>query len=251
MRVPSIAAIVTFAVALCAAPSAQAVVREIGVPEPFPLAGCPDDCQAVGQVSGFQQRIGDFTHPFRSNRQGHVVAFTIRLGMPNAEQMQFFQNFFGGPPSARLSILRPKKGKHRYKLIRQSEIFQLASYLGSAPSFALERRLKVLPRDLIGLTVPTWVPAFTVGLGERYAWRSSRPRSVCDATTAEPSAQQTKGSLRTYGCFYRDARLLYSATFVPTPTPTTGQGEQRNRRTDGSGAPAGSTDTRTGGARPH
>jgi hypothetical protein len=217
----SLAAIATFAAALCAAPSAHAVVREIGVPEPFPLAGCPDDCQAVGQVSGFQQRIGTSTHPFRSNRQGHVVAFTIRLGQPNADQMQFFQNFFGGPPSARLSILRPK-GKRSYKLIRQSEVFQLAQYLGSTPSFALERRLKVLPRDTIALTVPTWVPAFAVGLGDQYAWRSSRPRSVCDATTSEPSAQQTKGSRRTYGCFYRDARLLYSATFVPTPTPTTG-----------------------------
>ena len=102
MSLRSLAAIVTFVAAFGAAPSASAVVREIGTPEPFQNAGCPDNCQAVGQVSGFQKQIGEFRNPFRSNREGHVVAFTIRLGSPNAEQMQFFQNFFGGPPSARL-----------------------------------------------------------------------------------------------------------------------------------------------------
>jgi hypothetical protein len=249
MSLPRIAAIVTFLVALGAAPPAHAVVRELGVPEPFPVAGCPDNCQAVGQVSGFQQQIGATKAPYRSGRPGKIVAFTIRLGRPNAEQTQFFQNFFGGPPSARLSVLR-SEGKRRHTLVGQSEVFQLGAYLGSTPSFALARPLTVQRGYKIALTVPTWVPAFTVGLGDQYAWRSSRPKSVCDATTSEPSAQQTRGSLRTYGCFYRDARLLYSATFVPTPSPTTGEEQARSRGADGSGASSGSTDTRTGGTRP-
>jgi hypothetical protein len=35
------------------------------------------------------------------------------------------------------------------------------------------------------------------------------------------AAQQTKNSVRPYGCLYRTARLLYSVTYIPDPQPTT------------------------------
>jgi hypothetical protein len=210
--------------ALAAAPSAHAVVRELGLEQPFPLASCPDNCQAIGQVTGYQVQVGEARNPFRSNREGKVVAFTVRLGKPNQEQIQFFSGLFGGPPRARLSVLRPAKLKRRHRLTGQSEVFDLAPYYGSTPTFALQRPLTVQPGYVVALTVPTWAPVFAVGLGQDQAWRSSRAATACD-DVSQPAAQQSLGSLRIYGCFYRTARLLYSATFIPKPTPTTGQPE--------------------------
>ena len=69
---------------------------------------------------------------------------------------------------------------------------------------------------------PTWAPAFGVGLGETEAWRSSRDGRRCD-DVSQTAAQQRRTSLRTYGCLYRTARLLYSVSFVPEPRPVAEQ----------------------------
>jgi hypothetical protein len=99
-------------------------------------------------------------------------------------------------------------------------VFDLAPYFGSSPSFVLRRPLFVRRNDVLALTVPTWVPAFAVGLGQDQTWRSSRARGACD-DVSQRVAHQTIQSLRIYGCFYRTARLLYSATFVQKPRATT------------------------------
>jgi hypothetical protein len=202
-------------------------IREIGgYPQlPFPKAGCPSNCQAVGHVSGYQVQIGSAKNPYMVNRNGKIVAFTIRLGKPDAQQTQFFTNLFGGAPQARLSLLkkprRDKKMTNDLKLLAQSEVFDLANYLGSSPTFALDKPLVVQAGSIVALTVPTWAPAFAINLGADQAWRSSRPKNDCNGTSQV--AQQTTGSVRSYDCFYRTARLLYSATFVPDPKPTTKQ----------------------------
>jgi hypothetical protein len=200
---------------------AEAVVREIGVPpdQPLPVPTCPENCQAVVQATGYQVQLGNTRNPFRVNRAGRVVAFTIRLGKPDAEQRSFFENTFGGRAQARLAVLKPARTARRHRLLQQSEVFQLTPYFGSSPTFALDRPLTIEPGNVIALTTPTYAPAFAVGLGEDIAWRSSRPANDCNEFQI-PSAQQTLRSLRTYQCFYRTARLLYSATFVPNPTPT-------------------------------
>jgi hypothetical protein len=61
------------------------------------------------------------------------------------------------------------------------------------------------------------VPAFAVNQPADVAWRFSRQN--CD-DAQEPAAQQTLKSLRTYACFKRTARPVYSVTFIPDPTPT-------------------------------
>jgi hypothetical protein len=218
-----------FALLLLAAGSAHGAnrIREIGgYPQlPFPKAGCPSNCQAVGHVSGYQVQIGSAKNPYMVNRNGKIVAFTIRLGKPDAQQTQFFTNLFGGAPQARLSLLkkprRDKKMTNDLKLLAQSEVFDLANYLGSSPTFALDKPLVVQAGSIVALTVPTWAPAFAINLGADQAWRSSRPKNDCNGTSQV--AQQTTGSVRSYDCFYRTARLLYSATFVPDPKPTTKQ----------------------------
>jgi hypothetical protein len=218
-----------FALLLLAAGSAHGAnrIREIGgYPQlPFPKAGCPSNCQAVGHVSGYQVQIGSAKNPYMVNRNGKIVAFTIRLGTPDAQQTQFFTNLFGGAPQARLSLLkkprRDKKMTNDLKLLAQSEVFDLANYLGSSPTFALDKPLVVQAGSIVALTVPTWAPAFAINLGADQAWRSSRPKNDCNGTSQV--AQQTTGSVRSYDCFYRTARLLYSATFIPDPKPTTKQ----------------------------
>jgi hypothetical protein len=208
--------------ALAATPAAaSAAPREVGQPEPFPAASCPENCQAVAQVSGYNVEIGKSKNTFRINRPGRVVAFTIKLGEPNAEQLEYFKNTFGAVSQARVSILKPARTKQRHRLMRQSELFNLEPYFGTTPTFALDRSLRVEKGNIIAVTVPTWAPAFAHGLSNEFAWRSSHHDEDCTSATPPPAAQMSVNSLRIYGCFYRTARLLYSVSYVLDPTPKT------------------------------
>ena len=73
--------------------------------------------------------------------------------------------------------------------------------------------------------------AFGARAGRDNSWLSSFHK-VPTATAAEGgpcgartltqrATQRTIGGTRRYECRYRNARLLYSATFVPDPKPTT------------------------------
>ena len=209
-------------------------LREVGgYPElPFPKAGCPADCQAVGHVTGYQVQVGSAKNPYLIHRPGKIVAFTIRLGKPDAEQTTFFTNLFGGQPQARLTLLKkPEKDKkmtNDLQVVGQSELIELGDYLGSSPTFALDKPLVVPKETILALTVPTWVPSFTINLGADQAWRSSRAKDDCNGTSQ--SAQQRDKSTHSYDCFYRTARLLYSATYIPDPKPTKRAATTGNRR---------------------
>jgi hypothetical protein len=235
--------------ALVAAAPAHAEVRELGVTAEAPLAdpSCPADCQAIGRVSGYPVQMGALKNPYLVNESGTVVAFSIKMGKPDAEQTTFFSNLFGGQAQARVSILKPARTKRRHRLLAQSEPVDLTTFFGSTPTFALERPLKVDRRSVIALTVPTWVPAFAVNQPADTAWRFSREN--CD-DAQEPAAQQTLKSLRTYACFKRTARPLYSVTFIPDNRPTNeapAEGETDENRTRASSSHG---DSRTGGVRP-
>jgi hypothetical protein len=164
-------------------------VREVGgYPElPFPKAGCPNDCQAVGHVTGYQVQVGSARNPYIIHRDGKIVAFTIRLGKPDAQQTTFFTNLFGGEPQARISLLKkPKRDKPKtndLQLLGQSELFPLKDYFGSSPTFALSKPLAVQRGSILALTVPTWAPAFTINLPSDQAWRSSRAKDDCNGTS--------------------------------------------------------------------
>ena len=208
--------------AIAAVPAAaSADVREVGQPEPFPAASCPENCQAIAQVSGYNVQIGKSKNTFRINRPGRVVALTLRLGEPNADQLNYFKTTFGAVSQARVSILKPAKTKQRHRLLQQSELFNLEPYFGTTPTFALQKSLPVLKGNIIAITVPTWAPAFAHGLENDNAWRSSHHDEDCTNAMPPPAAQMTLGSLRIFGCFYRTARLLYSVHFVLDPTPKT------------------------------
>jgi hypothetical protein len=190
----------------------------LGSTSTTPDPSCPESpCQAVGSVTGFQVSNSQTKLPFRVPRDGRVKSWTLTLAQPTNTQRSFFNGFFGTPPEARLAILRriPGTNPPRYNLRRQSSVRVLSSFLG-LQTVRFGASLRVRRNDIIGLSVPTWAPAFAEGLPSDNAWRASREPGKCTDTTAvrmgEP--QQRIGRRATYGCLYRTARLLYTATVV-------------------------------------
>jgi hypothetical protein len=216
-------AIATLLSALLVPQAADAKLVELGGKVPPSKVSCPENCQAVGRVTGYQGRGGDAAQPFVIPRQGKIVAFTVRLGNPDANQQQFFNDLYGSPPKVQLSILRRSTKKKTYldhRLIAQSEEFRVDSFFGSAPTFILNKPLQVNAKNIVALTVPTWAPAFAVGLPRSYWWRSSRTKGKCD--NVSQMAQLTKlQSKKVFGCTYFTARLYYTATYIPDNKPTT------------------------------
>ena len=182
-------------------------------------------------MTGYQVQIGTAKNPYVIHRAGKIVAFTIRLGKPDAQQTQFFTNLFGGTPQARLTLLKKpktdKKMTNDLRILGQSELFDLTNYLGSTPTFALAKPLAVEAGSTLALTVPTWVPAFAINLGPDQAWRSSRPKNDCNGTSQV--AAQTVGNARSYDCFYRTARLLFTPSGHFQTDDATGQRQQLSR----------------------
>ncbi len=69
------------------------------------------------------------------------------------------------------------------------------------------------------MTVPTWAPAFAINQSADTKWQASRKRGKCNETAdiLAGTPQEAVGSQRAYGCTYKTARLLYSATVVADP----------------------------------
>jgi hypothetical protein len=189
----------------------------LGSTASMPDPSCPESpCQAIGSVTGFQVSTSQGTLPFRVPRDGKVKSWTLTLSQPTSSQRSFFNGFFGTPPEARLAILRrvPGTDPPRYNLRSQGSIKVLSPYLGQTVKFSAS--LPVQQGDIVGLTVPTWAPAFAQGLPSNNAWRASREPGKCvnatDVRQGEP--QQKLGKRATYGCRYSTARLLYTVTVV-------------------------------------
>lgn len=179
---------------------------------------CPaDPCQAIGRVTGFQTTIGKSASPFVAPFDGRIVAWSIKLSLPTDKQRTFFNDFYGGQPSARISILKPiRKRKGAYKLRSQSPVEELNDLMGQTTTFILKTPLTLRRGQIAALTVPTWAPVFAIGLPKGNAWLASRARGKCtDPNDIKAgSGQEVLGTRRNYGCTYTTARLLYSATMI-------------------------------------
>ena len=209
-------------VAACLMPgTASAKVVELGGKIPRAQVSCPTNCQAVGRVTGYQGRGGEVRDPFVIPRAGKIVAFTIRLGEPDANQKQFFEDLYGGPSQVRLSILRrgeKRRSRRNHRLIAQTPAYRLDELFGTAPTFVLDKPIRVTRKNIAAITVPTWAPAFAVGLKRDHWWRSSRQARRCD--NVSQNAQQVRlMSIEVFGCTYFTARLYYTVTYVPDNRP--------------------------------
>ena len=215
-------------VALVALPStASARVVELGAGSTqAATSSCPGNpCRAVYQVTGYQGRSGNLKNPFFIRRDGYLVAFTVTLPELAQNQIDSFNARFGGSPKVRLSTLRrgdTRKTRLNHRLLRQSDVFDVESYLGSSPTFVFKEPLRVKKGNIVALTVPTWVPSLAADLPGGNWWRSSRLKGKCgsDDALAPPSTQETLREIIRYGCTYKRARLLYTATYIPDPRPT-------------------------------
>src|SRR3954452_13669394 len=163
----------------------------LGSTATLPDPSCPESpCQAVGSVTGFQVSTSQGQLPFRVPRDGTVRSWTLTLSQPTSSQRSFFNGFFGTPPEARLAILRRVPGTNppRYALRAQGSIHVLSPYLGQTVKFGAS--LRVRKDDIVGLTVPTWAPAFAQGQPSDDAWRASREAGKCvdsnDVRQGEP-----------------------------------------------------------------
>jgi len=211
--------------------SAGAVPRTQVLGAATPAApSCPNNCQAVGLTTGFQTNITGTKNPFMVPFTGRIVAWSIKTGAPstkpnpqnnNQSDMDFFTKSFGGAPKAGIAVLKPiNKGRGGvYKLKGQSPIEDLSDFLGQTTTFTLTQPLRVKAGQIVALTVPTWAPAFAINQSANTAWAASRSKGKCSSTSdiLNGTAQQDPGSQRTYGCTYKTARLLYSATVVADP----------------------------------
>jgi hypothetical protein len=217
---------VLVAATLVSAPGASARIVELGATADPANPSCPaDPCVAVVRVTGYQGRAaGGPKNPYYIRRNGHIVAFTVNLSAPSAEQTTFFNNNYGSPAQVQLSVMR--KGKTRrtrleHRLVQQTEPFSVDTYFGSSPTFVLEEPLRVKEGNWIALTVPTWAPMLAIDLSGRDWWRSSRARGSCDPPRSlRQFAMDDLREINVFGCTYSGARLLYTATYIPDNRPT-------------------------------
>ena len=214
------------AAALALAPAASARIVELGSVADAVNPSCPGDpCEAAVRVTGLQGRAaGGPKNPYYIRRDGYIVAFTLRLADPTDEQVDFFNDNFGSPAQAGLAVLRKgdtRKTRLNYRLVNQTELFEVDRYFGSSPTFVLDTPLRVKKTNWIAITVPTWAPIFSNNLSKSDWWRSSRAKNSCDPPRSLRQFALTElREVNVFGCTYSGARLLYTATYVPDPRPT-------------------------------
>ncbi|MDX6635691.1 MAG: hypothetical protein QOF06_1894 [Solirubrobacterales bacterium] len=219
------------------ADSAPLRVVVLGKTSETPPASCPGKivggreetpCRVEGRVTGFQSIADGVPRPYEAPFEGKIVAWSITLSKPSTvetktttDEVGFFNDFFGTPSQARIGVLRPIEDSKppQYKLVRQSPIEILNPYFGSTPVFALDHPLTVLKGQVVALTIPTWAPMFAFNISPENTWRGSRLPEHCisreDIQGGHP--HQGVGKIKTYGCYYSEARLLYTATLVKKP----------------------------------
>jgi hypothetical protein len=220
-----------------AADSAPARVVVLGRTDATPPPSCPGKivnnvevvpCRVEGHITGFQAIAGGVPRPYEVPFDGKIVAWSITLSRPSrtdsaktTDEVGFFNEFLGKPSQARIGVLRPVEDSKppQYTLVRQSPLQTLNRYFGSTVIFALDHPLSVLQGQVVALTIPTWAPMFAFNVEDDNTWRGSRQTDHCsskeDIQTGRP--HQGVGKTKTYGCYYSNARLLYTATVVKQP----------------------------------
>jgi hypothetical protein len=206
------------ALVLIAPAAAPAKIIEVGEVATKPAPSCPSSpCEVISRTTAYQTRIGATKNMFVVPADGRIVAWTITLGKPGKKQQKFFEENLGGPAQAGITVL--KAGDRYYgRVLAQGTLQTLTPYFGQTVQFPLATSLAVKKGSIVALSVPTWAPALGLGLARDNVWRASRDVDACDDTQTQ-SAQIDLNDLSRYKCFYRTARLAYSATLITTPKP--------------------------------
>jgi len=204
--------------------------KELGLePNNKPDADCKDEpCRATGKMSGFQvqqlkQADGSEVTKFPTKMRGGnawLVAFSLTMGDPDADQRKFFNRLWGKPAEARISVFKPEPAngdrrnkKQRYSLHSQSAVYDVRPWFGKKAWFVLKRRMHVARGSVIGLTLPTWAPVLATDLRNRERWRSSRKPGHCDELERD-RARESVGQITKFQCLHITARLLFTALVI-------------------------------------
>jgi hypothetical protein len=210
--------VLAVALVLIAPAAAPARIIEVGEVATKATPSCPTSpCEVISRTTAYQTRIGATRNMFVVPADGRIVAWSITLGKPGRKQQKFFEENLGGPAQAGITIL---KSGDRYfgRVLAQGTLQTLTPYFGQTVQFPLATSLPVTKGSIVALSVPTWAPALALGLGRDHVWRASRDVDACDDTQTQ-SAQIDVQDLTRYKCFYRTARISYSATLITTPVP--------------------------------
>ena len=105
------------------------------------------------QVQQLKHADGDTVTKFPTRlggRNAWLVAFSLTMGDPNAEQRKFFNQLWGKPAEARISIFEPEpsegdrnNSKQRYSLHSQGEVYDVRPWFGKKAWFVPKQRIHV------------------------------------------------------------------------------------------------------------
>ena len=210
---------------LASAPGASARIVELGATTEPATPSCPDPCVAAVRITGYQgAAAGARKNPYYIRRDGYIVAFTVTLGAPSAEQIAYYNDNFGSPAQVQLGVLRKgqtRKTRLEHRIVQETEPFEVDGYLGSSPTFVLEQPLRVKEGNWIAITVPTWAPMLALDLTRSDWWRASRPKGSCTGSRSlRPFAMEELRQINVFGCTYSGVRLTYTVTYIPDNRPT-------------------------------
>src|SRR3954465_7353633 len=194
-----IAPLAAVAAALAIPAGASAEIVEVGAVPPASPPSCPArPCLAVSRTTGYQAKVGTARAPMTIPKTGRIVAWTIALGNPGAQQTTFFNQRLGGESEAQITIIDPRQ-KLRSRVLAEGDSQKLQPYFGTTAQFALKTSIRVHKGEVVALTVPTRAPALAAGLGGGTSWRASpgggrgpRRRQVVGR---ERRARQVRGHL--------------------------------------------------------
>jgi hypothetical protein len=209
--------------------AAEAKIVELGTTTDTTAPSCPGKpCLAVSRTTGYQVKIGETRDLFTAPNAGRIVAWTVQLGDPTNKQIKFFNQGFGGEPSAGITVFTQAK-RLMATTTGASPVEPLSDYLGETVQFPLERSIPIKKGQRVALTVPTWAPALAVGFDGATSWRASRTEDQCKNTSTQ-TALTTAGVTRQFRCLYKTARLTYSVTMITDPKPAKQPAKPKTRR---------------------
>ena len=213
------------AAAIALPSSASARIVELGGTADAAALNCPGTteapCVAAVRMTGYQGRSsGGPENPFYIRRDGVLVAFTVQLAKPTAEEINFFEDHFGTPSTARISVLAARQDSQ------------------DAPGPPADQPVGPLRARLL-LRVQADVRVRPADPGQEGQLDRAHGAHLGAAARHEPGAVElvalleAEGELRAtegleqfaledlrevakFGCTYHGARLLYSVTYVPS-----------------------------------
>jgi hypothetical protein len=231
----SLVALAAALFACCAAPvAASAADVTIGLTSPLAAPVCPPGysgatCRIVlTQMTALSTLSDGSANPMVVKQTGMITSLSIGVSgiSSNAttvkQDVAHLNSVFGGPPAARLTVLRQvgKASKENFQVVAQTPAFALQHYLGAVVQFPLIAPLPVVRGEVLALTVPTWAPVLSFNLAtSKFAYRQSHSLNCASSATTD-FAQLRIGLMTSYGCTYAGTRVEYSATEITSPTTT-------------------------------